>query len=170
VTLVELMAVVAIVGILAALALVGYRRYLDTAKTGETKDLVIHIASAQHSYYLETRGYLGCSTSYTDFYPKKPNRSKRHFHDQGHPDYGCWRLFKVDSDAATYSGFAVMAGAPGSQFEQPPTEQKIGAIAPVDKPWFVVYAASDLDDDGVMEQMYTSSLQPGDVHIENQGE
>lgn len=164
------MAVVAIVGILAALAVVGYQRYAQSAKTGEAKDLVNFIASAQHNYFQQTRGYLDCSSSYTDYYPAAPDSRKRHFHDPAHPDFQCWRLFNVDTDAATYSGFVTIAGVPGEAIQQPPTKQQISVTPPADLPWFIAYAAADLDNNSILEMIYTTSIMPGAVHVENQGE
>jgi type IV pilus assembly protein PilA len=168
-TLVELLAVVAIIGILAAVGLVGYRQYARNAKTAETKDLVRQIANGQEAYYQEARGYLSCSSSYTDFYPAKPDKRKRPFHVAAHADNACWRLFHVDADAPTYSGFIAVAGAPGDSYLQPPTVQKVVGKVP-DKPWYIVYAASDQDADTTYEHMYTVSLQPSVVHVENVGE
>jgi len=169
-TLVEMLAVVAIVGILAVLAITSYVKWNDWAKTASTRDIVVHIASAQEQYNADTDGYLDCSSSYTDYYPLPPSPEKRMFQNQGHIDYPCFRHFHVDAESATYSGFVVIAGNPGEALQQPPTKQKINLAPPAGKPWYIVYAATDLDGDGELEMMYTSSFQPSEVHIENQGE
>lgn len=172
VTLVELLAVVAIVGILAVLAVVGYQRYYRSATTGQTRDMLVHIATGQHKYYSETRGYLRCSDDYGngELYPMLPNGKKHLFHNPGHLAYDCWKLFRVDADAATYASFITIADVPGSAISAPPTKQAFGYTSKPDQPWFIVYAAADQDADGNREQMYTSSFQPGQVHVENPGD
>ena len=168
VTLVELMAVVAIVAILAVIAVVGYQKYLRNAKSATTKDIVLHITAGQESYFAETEGYLNCSTSYTDFFPAKPTDRKRLFHDSGHPDWPCWRVFRVDTDAAVYGGFVTRAGLPSEAFPQPPTKQKVNSPVDPGVPWYIVYAEVDQDAKGDREMMYAHRKQR-EVHIENQG-
>ncbi len=171
-TLVELMAVVAIVGILAVLAVVGYQRYYRSAATGQTRDLMVYIATGQHKYYSETQGYLRCSDGYADadLYPMPPNGKKHLFHNPKHAGYDCWRLFRVDSEAATYASFVTIADVPSSPISAPPTKQAFGFTAADDRPWFIVYAAADQNADGAREHMYTSSFQPSEVHVENPGD
>ncbi len=169
-TLVELLAVVAIVGILAVLAITSYVKWNDWAKTAQTRDLVVHIAGAQEQYNADTDGYLDCSAGYLDYYPLPPSPNKRLFQNSNHTAHPCFRHFHVDAESATYSGFIVLAGAPGEAIQQPPMTQQINLPPPPGRPWYIVYAATDLDGDTVLERMITSSFQPGEVHIENQGE
>lgn len=169
-TIVELLAVVAIVGILAVLAITSYVKWNDWAKSAETRDIVVHIAGAQEQYNADTDGYLDCSAGYLDYYPGPPGPNKRLFQNSTHPSHPCFRHFHVDTESATYSGFVVLAGNPGEALAQPPMNQQINLPPPLGRPWYIIYAATDLDGDGVLEQMITSSLQPSEVHIENQGE
>jgi prepilin-type N-terminal cleavage/methylation domain-containing protein len=170
-TTVELLAVVAIVGILAVIAITSYLKWTNWAKTAETRDLVVHIAAGQVQYNADTDGYLSCSANYNDFYPMAPSKSKRLFRNSSLVAMSsCYDLFHVDADSATYSGFVVLAGNPGTAIAQPPTVKQISFVADPGKPWFVVYAATNLDGDSEYERMYTTSFAPGEVHIENQGE
>ena len=166
----ELLAVVAVVGILSVLAITSYVKWNDWAKTANTRDLIVHIAGGQEQYNADTDGYLDCSASYTDYYPFPPSPEKRLFENTGHTAHPCFRHFHVDSESATYSGFIVLAGNPAEGIAQPPMVQQINLPPPVGKPWYIVYAATDLDGDTDLEKMITSSFQPGEVHIENQGE
>ena len=173
-SLMEMMAVVAIIGILAALAVVGYMKWLQSAKIADAKDLMQALSSAEHQYYQDTEGYLSCSASYADLYPMPvagvDGRSKHHFHNPGHGSFACFRLLHADSETATYLSFAVRAGQAGSAISQPPTQQQISEAPEPGKPWFVVYGETDKDGDGQLGRMYTTSMKPGEVHMENPDE
>lgn len=169
-TLIELLAVIAMIGILAALAIVGYRRWLQWARLAETKDIVAAIATGQDAYYDATRGYLDCSASMTDYYPMAPTSRKHLFHDSSKASSRCWKLLHADTESGTYMSFVTKAGNPGDALPALPTEQQIGVAPPANRPWYVVMAVGDQDEDGVMSYFVTSSLQPGEVHIENETE
>lgn len=49
-TLVELLVVVAMVGILASLAIVGYKRFIESAKSSEATAILSSIRIAEESY------------------------------------------------------------------------------------------------------------------------
>ncbi len=171
-SLVELMAVVALVGILAAIGMVGYRKWMDSAKVSDAKTLIQDLAAAQNQYYQDTEGYLNCSATYdvASLYPLEPDGRKHHFTNPNHPSYACFRLLNTHADAPTYVSFAVRAGPPGSSIAQPPTVQKIGESVPVGKPWFVIYGAADVDNDDTLAMMWATSVRPGEVHMEDIGE
>jgi prepilin-type N-terminal cleavage/methylation domain-containing protein len=173
-TLIEVLVVVAMVGILAAIAIFSVRRWLAWAKTAETKDLLGAIATGQAWYFDQTNGYLDCSGSIAEanYYPlaTKPDDTKHLFHNPSHPHYRCWKLLGVDGDAASYMAFVTLAGNPGQALPALPTEEQLTVPPPADRPWFIVMAIGDQDNDGVMAYFLTSSLQPGDVHIENEAE
>ena len=173
-SLMELMAVVAIIGILSALAVVGYMKWLQSAKIADAKDLMQALASGQHQYYQDTEGYLSCSNSFADLYPMARNgtegRSKHLFHNPSHHSYACFRLLNASAESATYMYFAVRAGSPGTGVAQPPTQQQITEIPEPGKPWFVIYGETDKDGDGSPGRMYTTSMKPGEVHMENPDE
>ncbi len=59
-TLVELMIVVAIVGILATLAVVGYRKLIQSSHVSEATGMVQNIRVAQEGYHSETQQYAQC--------------------------------------------------------------------------------------------------------------
>jgi type IV pilus assembly protein PilA len=168
-SLIELMAALAVVGILAALAIAGYRKWLASARTGETKDLVLTIVQGQHMYRQETGGYLNCSASWTDWYPDVPNASKRLFHQSGHADYACWRLLAPNSTEPVMVGFTTRAGASSDPIPQPPTDFNFSFPTPTE-PWFLVLAAADQDADNVLAYWFTSSFSPNDIHSEHEDE
>ena len=71
-TLVELMIVVAIVGILATLAVVGYRKLVQSSHVSEATGMVQNIRVAQEGYHSETQRYANVSNSLADYYPAAP--------------------------------------------------------------------------------------------------
>jgi type IV pilus assembly protein PilA len=169
-TLVEVLVVVAMIGVLATLAIVSYTRWLRWANIAETKQLLGAIATGQQRYYAQTQGYLSCSASLTDYYPMAPTGGKHLFHDPSKAQSVCWRLLAAEADAPTYMSFVTVAGAPGTGLPTLPTEIQLDAAAPTDRPWFVAMAVGDQDQDGVMSYFVTTSLNPGEVFIENEAE
>ena len=76
-TLVELMIVVAIVGVLAALAVVGYRKLIQSSHVSEATGMVQNIRVAQEGYHSETQQYANISTDSRTgpYYPACPRLS-----------------------------------------------------------------------------------------------
>ena len=169
-TLVELLAVVAMVGILSAIALVGYRRYLHAARTADAKAVVSAIRIAQENNRAESMTYLSCSGNLTDFYPMAaPNGKKSLWRNTSHPDWACWSVLNVVTDAPTTFGYAVVAGAPNGKPPLPDTDAKPVWPNPTTEPWYVIQAAGDADDDGNRAYLVASSFN-GEIYIENESE
>jgi type IV pilus assembly protein PilA len=172
-TLVEVMVVVAMVGVLSALAIVGYRRWVAAAQIGETKDLLNGITLAQETYNRDTSGYLSCSDDFGDIYPMTPNSRKHQFHNAAHPKASCWRLLMTGTDATTLMAFVAIAGDIGDPWPTFPLDMDkatIDVAPPADRPWYIVSAIGDTDEDGVHAYFLTHSLQPGEIHMENETE
>lgn len=170
-TLVELLIVVAMIGVLAALAIMGYRKYLNSAGASEAKAVIQGIRAQEESYRAETLTYLKCSSSPTSYYPMAtPSSKKWAWNNPGHGDYNCWKTLNVQTDGPVRFGYAVVAGLPGesipavSQFANPPTWPN-----PTTDPWYVVTAAGDRDDDG-KQALFVSSSYTGEIYGENDDE
>lgn len=170
-TLVELLIVVAMIGVLAALAIVGYRKYMNSAQSSEAKAVIQGIRGSEESYRAETLAYLQCSATLATYYPMTTPSSKKYAWDQpGHSDYDCWRTLNVQTDGPVKFGYAVVAGLPGaavpaaSQFSKPPTWPN-----PTTDPWYAVAAAGDRDDDGTFALFLSSSFS-GEIYGENDTE
>jgi type IV pilus assembly protein PilA len=164
-TLIELMIAVAMVGVLAALAIVGYRRYMEYSKAGDATAVLSAIRSAEESYRAETLSYLSCSPSLTSWYPASPDGKKRHWLNPSHTNYACWRMLNVVTDSPTRYGYAVVAGGPGTAMPVPDTAQKPTWPTPTTEPWYVVQAKGDNDGDSIYSMFLTSSLN-GEIYSE----
>jgi len=168
-TLVELLAVVAMVGILAALALVGYRRYINSAGTAEAAAVIQGIRGAEEAYKAEMLVYLSCSTTLDSYYPMTtPNSQKHHWVQSGHQDYDRWRQLNVTTDGPVKFGYAVVAGMPPTM-ASPVGFANAPAWPAVTEPWYMVQAKGDRDEDGTPAMFLASSLR-GEIYSENDTE
>ena len=158
--MVELLAVVTMIGILAALAVAGYRNYLNRARTSDAKAIIAAIRIAQENYHAETLSYLNCSSDLGDYYPAEPNGRKRHWKNDSNADYSLWMTLNVTVDSPTSYGFAVVAGQPGENPPQPDigNGNAIPWPDPTTEPWYVVQAAGDADNDGTFAIVAGSSF------------
>ncbi|XXX71614.1 type II secretion system protein [Sorangium sp. So ce134] len=177
-TLVELLVVVGMVGILAALALVGYRRYMNAAGIAEPKAVIQGIRGAQESYKAEMLVYLNVSSALDAWYPSATLDDHKHAWGGSHADADNWRLLNVTTDGAVRFGYATVAGV-GTSFtatahagftwhglpESPLTDTN---FAP-NGPWYIVQAAGDRDVDGTYALLLTTSTMSG-IYWENDTE
>jgi prepilin-type N-terminal cleavage/methylation domain-containing protein len=173
-TLIELMAVVIIVGILAVVGLVGYRRFITSARTSEAIYMVGSIRSAQESYRAETLQYLSVSTSIATYYPNtNPVRQhgdlpKSAWDNPGHSDYANWRQLGARSDGPVVYGYATVAGAAGTAPPALSIKEQPGFGTPAE-PWYVIQAGADLDGNGIWSYVVGSSF-TSEIYVENEGE
>ncbi len=173
-TLVELLIVVAMIGVLAALAIVGYRKYLTSAQTGEARIVMQSIRNGEHVYKTDMLTYLSCASSYKDYYPQGaggPNDRKWAWINPGHPQVGCYAQLNVDTDGAVRFGYAVVAG--GGSDTVPAMDSTDWKDPPVwpdpDAPWYVVQATGDRDVDGKLAVLVSSSFD-NKIYVENEDE
>jgi len=167
--LVELLAVVTMIGILSALAIVGYRRYLDASRTGDAKAIIGAIRIAQESYRAETLSYLSCSADLKDWYPGNPSGKVRHWQQPTHADWTCWSTLNVTTDSPTSFGFSVVAGQPGEKPPAPNLAMDITWPNPTTEPWYVVQSGGDANEDGNLSILVASSFS-GEIIAENESE
>ena len=174
--------VVAMVGVLAALAVVGYRKYLNQAQSSEAISIITGIRAGQEAYRAEMLTYLSCSSSLTDFYPNpNPNDSRWNWVRPGDSRYADtskgWRLLNVQPDAPVRFGYAVVAGVGPTPpavpsdtsgiagFMRPPTWPTVTSGTP----WYVVVAKNRRTVAGRASWFVSSSL-GGETYGENEGE
>jgi type IV pilus assembly protein PilA len=163
------------IGILAVIAMVGYRKYLHSAKTGEAKEIIGQIHVAEAAYKAETLGYLGCSSALAtagEWYPAgaAPDGRKWHWVNPNHGDFECWRMLNVVQDSPTYFGFAVVAGAAGNITAVPSTSTNPFSGKTSPEPWYVVQAVGNNDKDTTYSYFVSSSLAPSEIFAQDESE
>ena len=146
-TLTELMAVVVIVGILATLGAVGYRKYINSAKSSEAVWMSNGIRAAQEAYRAETLMYLDVSTALTNYYPSATQGAFKTQWGGGTDALAQrWRVLGTVTDGAVYFGYAVVAGAPNAVVADG-LEAGFNVTLPTEwnEPWYIVQARGDID-------------------------
>lgn len=162
VTLIELVIVVAMVGVLAALATVGYRRYISSAKTGEATQMLGNIKAAQEAFKAETFRYLDVSPDLETFYPQDDREigTDKYAWEGGKPSsVGTnFQTLGVNSTGPVLFGYACVAGGASAGLPSLP----LGFTTPVwpdpGGPWYVAVAKGNVDGDEVVSGFFTSSL------------
>lgn len=179
-TLVELLVVVAMVGILAALAIVGFRKYINSAGIAEPKAMIQLIRQGEVQYKLDAAQYLGCAGcgalgcgqgagTLTSYYPMATPSSKKYTWQQPSPEYDCWRRMNVTTDGTVRFGYAVVAGGPADAVKQPVGFTQLGAFQQPSDAWFVVQAAGDRDEDSEQALLCANSWS-NEIYFENDTE
>jgi len=159
-TLVEMMIVVAIVGVLATLAVVGYRKLVQSSHVSEATGMVQNIRVAQEGYHSETQQYAQVDAALNDYYPAAP------VYEQvtawGGPCGNCagvsWSALPIHVDGPVMFGYATVAGLAGNA---PPASvtvngsQLVFPVAPTTD-WYIIAATADLDG---------NSTEPNNTHV-----
>ncbi len=149
-TLVELMVVVVIVGILATLAVVGYRKLVQSSHVTEATGMVQNIRVAQEGYHSETQQYANVSVSLTDYYPRAPVYQQVTGWGGPHANAGVpWSALPVHVDGPVMFGYATVAGLPGGAVPASVTVNGAPLVFPAipTTDWYVIAACGDLDGD-----------------------
>ncbi|WP_437948855.1 type II secretion system protein [Sorangium sp. So ce296] len=177
-TLVELLVVVAMVGILAALAVVGYRKYMNAAGVAEPKAVIQGIRGAQESYKAEMLVYLDVSSSLDSWYPAGTLNDQKRAWGSATPDGDNWRMLNVSTDGAVRFGYATKAGTgtsynvtphSGFSFHGLPQDPLMDPQFRPNGPWYVIQAAGDRDSDLKYALLLTTSTMSG-IYWENDTE
>jgi type IV pilus assembly protein PilA len=158
-TLIELMIVVVIVGILATLAVVGYRKLIQSSHVTEATGMVQNIRVAQESYHSETQQYANVSTSLVDYYPQAPVYQQVTGWGGPHAFASVpWSALPVHVDGPVMFGYATVAGIPGGAVPATVTVNGSPLVFPANPTtdWYVIAACGDLDGDPV---------EPNNTHV-----
>lgn len=142
-TLVELMIVVVILGILAAIAIIAYRKYVQSAKTSEAYTILGDIRAKQEAYRAEFSQYCRVSPTIDDG-NRHPGAAPRVDGKKTAwaPVPINWQQLGVRPDGAVWMGYVTTAGLPGQNIA--------GAQAPtinVNDHWWAARAVVDQDGD-----------------------
>lgn len=178
-TLAELLIVVAMIGVMSALAVAGYKKYINAAQASEAKSMIQGIRAGEEAYKSEMLVYLSCSSSLTDYYPTDPtvtqNDQKTTWVRPNDPKYNNttngWQLLNVAADAPVRFGYAVFAGVgptspPQVNFANPPTGWPPAVVTGI--PWYVVQAVNQRSP-SAPKVMFMSSSLSGEIFSENDG-
>ncbi len=169
-TLIELLAVVAMIGVLSALAIVGFKKYMNASRTADARAIIAAIRVAEESYRSETLTYRNCSNNLTDYYPAAaPNGKKRHWVQPSHAQFNNWMALNVATDNPTQYVFAVVAGAAGTTPPSTNTNFKPSWPNPTTEPWYVIQGAGDANADGTYCMFVATSFN-GEIYVENDTE
>ena len=188
-TLVELMIVVSIVGILAALAIYGFRRYQQSAGTGEATALLQTFKGAEEAYRAEFLTYGGCTDgtgaapfsangvglSATDLYPRELGNIKEtkiQWGDVGTNMGQCFRAMGFRTSGAVRFSYGAVAGPPDASGQTPSVPgswTRSPAVGPPSEPWYILVAYGDRDADSTYARLSTTS-QTSEVQMEDETE
>lgn len=179
-TLVELMIAVAIIAVLATLAVVGYRRLVQSSRVSEATHMIGSIRVAQETFHSETGQYANISPGLTvgSLYPvATPNGTT--VAAWGLPcgvcaDPNAWNRLPVHADGPVRFGYATIAGVAGTApavaaltFENKVVNWPPAAAITSD--WYIVTAQADLDDNNAFCTVMGTSWQK-DLFIDKEGE
>lgn len=163
-TLIEMMIVVVIVGILAALAVVGYRKMVQSSHISEATSMVTNIRVAQEAYHAESQQYANISPAWTTGSPGAPGFTT---YPAASPvrtvltGWGAacgaqcatgmdWTMLPLHVDGPVMFGYSTVAGAantnPVASFLV--NGKAVALPQPSTVDWYVVGATCDLDGNG----------------------
>lgn len=183
-TLIELMIVVVIVGILATLAVVGYRKLVQSAHVSEATGMVQSIRVAQEAYHSETQQYANISTGvptgngtapFAGLYPNPPQYGilSAWAGTCGVCNSGMeWSMLPVHVDGPVLFGYATVAG-PANQAYSGTITVNGSALQLPSTPttdWFIIGAEADLNNDPTnFTDVFTTSWS-NQVWVSNEGQ
>jgi prepilin-type N-terminal cleavage/methylation domain-containing protein len=159
-TLIELMIVVAIIGVLSLLAVVGYRKLIQTSHVTEATGMVQNIRIAQEAYHSETQQYANLSTAEnnlgaqaSDYYPQQPAYQQLMGWGGPNPNGSGtvqWASLPVNVDGPVLFGYASIANSAGTAVNNGsplPLDGTSTLTFPPANPtdWYVIQAEADLD-------------------------
>ncbi len=175
-TLVEMMIVVAIVGILATLAVVGYRKLIQSSHVTEATNTVQSIRVAQEGYHAETQQYADISANLSSaWYPlATPNGRQVTTWGGACPAAACptidWSLLPLHIDGPVMFGYATKAGPANTAPAPLPTAIAVTLPATSATDWYMVVATCDIDGQGSPNTYVFTTSWTNQVFTFNEGQ
>jgi len=154
---------------LASLAMVVYRRYVDSAKTGEAREVIGSIKAGQESYFDETMRFLNVSTNINTYYPNaSPTGFIKTSWVSDSDAYKNFGRIGVNVTSPVYFGYASIASLGG---DEPSAGDGVTNWSPptTAQPYYIVKAVCDINPGGEKTVFVSSSFQ-SDIYGENVGE
>jgi type IV pilus assembly protein PilA len=166
-TLIELMIVVVVIGVLSSLAMLGYRRYVNEAKTSEAREIIGSIKGGQEALLDETFRYLNVSSSIDTFYPSAtPTGSIKTMWGASDPGFA---VLGVKPATPVYFGYSTTASVAGDSLSTGANVAGFGTFGSANEPQYLVKAVCDIQPGGAVTA-YISSNRQADIYGENVGE
>jgi type IV pilus assembly protein PilA len=166
-TLTELMIVVSMIGVLSTLAVIGYRKYIESAKISEPLSAIQAIRSAEEEFKDKTMAYLNVSAS-NQYYPRNSFDSKKVGWGGPGNDSARWQTLGVTINGGVRFGYKVNTGnagtAVGVQIDYSPAP----AFPVPQEPWYIIQAKGDPNEDGKPTVLLGTSFSSGVVYNEDQ--
>ena len=180
-TIIELMIVVAIIAVISLIAVVGYRRWIASARLAEATNMVGAIGHAQEDFKSQTGYYLDVSGG-----PLPPNMYPAATPGNFYTPWGgacasCkvpWRKLNVTADAPVLFGYATVADGEACDPSCHGVTLTLSAGAvnfpglnggAIQKPWYVTTATADTDGNGKFVLIVGHSF-GHDLIVDNEGE
>lgn len=163
------------IGVMSALAVVGYRKYINAAQSSEAMAMIQAIRVGQDSFKSEMSYYVNCSSSFTDFYPHKPDDTKMNWIQPTDARYTDpvrgWQLLNIQGDSPVRFGYTVQAGIAPAAMPTPPNITITGWPPTLDPgtPWYVVQATNQRSASS-KPAVFVGSSVTGEIFSENTGE
>jgi type IV pilus assembly protein PilA len=170
-TLIEMMVVVVIVGVLATLAVVGYRKIVQSSHVSEATGMIQNIRVAQEAYKSETQLYANISTD-NGLCPQPPAYGvQTGWNGACGPGPVYWSALPLHVDGPVLFGYATRAG---TSTDTPPTVSYDGASvampAGVNTDWYVAWAAADLDNVSTTVTLVVGASWSNQLSVVNEGQ
>lgn len=166
------MIVVAIVGVLATIAVVSYRRIIDSSHTSEATQMVNQIKIAQEAYHAEVGTYLKISASADDLCPVHAagNPTKVAWNPAcGTGPDGPWSKLAVSSNGPVLFGYSTISGLAGGAMTFPSGMLSTPIPPALTGDWYAIAAQGDMNGNGTPCTVVGTSLSR-DLYIDRDGE
>jgi type IV pilus assembly protein PilA len=171
--------VVVIVGILATLAVVGYRKIVQSSHVTEATHMVQSIRVAQEAYHGETQQYADISNDLAAWYPDSTAPDGRHVTAWGGTCSNCvsgqtWSMLPLHVDGPVLFGYATKAGpvntAPAALPPDITGKIDLTQVNPSPTEWYMVTATCDLDGNGTPNTYVATTSWSNQVFTFNEGQ
>jgi prepilin-type N-terminal cleavage/methylation domain-containing protein len=177
-TLIELAVVVVIVGVLSVLAVVGYRKMIDSSHTTEGSQLVQAVRVAQETYHSETGRYhnVGWSTFCPNNATTPPSRMKHPWNPGCNGGTATWQALPVRTDGPIMFGLVTQAGTIASGTATPAYPAALAGSSfsysgtPSNGDYFLIGAAADIDGSGGANTVVIGSSFTNELMVFNDGQ
>jgi type IV pilus assembly protein PilA len=173
-TLVELMIVVVIVSILATLAVLGYRRIVQSSHVTEATSMVNNIRVAQEAYHSETQSYAPCMAGLqTNWYPTKSVYGQVAAWGGScagicQNSYDISLLLPVHVDGPLLFGYSTIAGAASAASTSIPNNCNVTVNTPPTD-YYGVAAEADLDGNSLTTTDVCAFSFTNQIFVANEG-